>query len=118
MEDKTAIQMALEDAIAKKTANGEKVSPEWLFRNGQKVRAKIVYVAHVLNFSKPYGQHEYDEEIEFITDPFVWDRMSSDRCWDEYRLLTDEMAKIHFWGTGIRVRYTWVKNVEYFAEEM
>ena len=115
--EKTAVQIAMEEAIADKQSKGQKLPLDFVFEDGQKVRAVITYVAHVLDIKKAKDR-ESDVEFVHTTEPFAWKKGKSDRDWQEYVFLTDIVAPQAINDSTIRVRYTWVKNVEYFAEEL
>lgn len=115
--EKTAVQIAMEKAIADKQSKGEELPPEFRFEEGQKVRAVITYVAHVLDTKKAKDRIS---DIEFVhtTEPFAWKKGESDRDWQEYVFLTDMVAPQAINDWTVRVRYTWVKDVKYVAAEV
>lgn len=115
--EKTAVQIAMEKAIADKQSKGEELPPEFRFEEGQKVRAVIAYVAHVLD-TKKAKDRESDIEFVHTTEPFAWKKGESDRDWQEYVFLTDMVAPQAINDCTVRVRYTWVKDVKYVAAEV
>lgn len=112
--EKTVVQIAMEKAIADKQSKGQ-LPPDFRFEEGQKVRAIITYVAHVLD-TKKSKDRESDVEFVHTTEPFAWKKGESDRDWQEYTFLTDMLAPQAVNDWTVRVHYTWIKDVKYVEE--
>lgn len=116
--EKTAMQVAMEKAVDESQAKGRAVDPVLLFEEGQLVRRKITYVARVLDTRKEPEKRASDVELTWVSEPFPWKKEEISRNWEDYKILTDILAAQEYVDPAFRIRWTWIKDVQYVAAEV